>query len=267
MMKVSHHSATETKDHMRTSVIMAAYNRGKDIGPSIDAILCQSDDDLELIIVNDGSSDDTEKYVLEYKDPRVVYLTKANGGQASARNLGIQHARGKYTAYCDHDDIYHKDHVKTLADFLDVNQAVDVVYSNANFIVFGQFDRVTDFSSPKKDPEKDLYFVPMPSTMMHRKTAIEKTGLWDDHEIIRMGGEDWDLWLRFRDKLKIAHLSKVLTDYHLHGRNMNTGKIRRKEIVLTRAYVFTKRFKERMKTLGVVKALIKSVPEYMRIFG
>ena len=48
---------------------------------------------------------------------------------------------------------------------------------------------------------------------------------------------------------------------------MNTGKIRRKEIVLTRAYVFTKRFKERMKTLGVVKALIKSVPEYMRIFG
>ena len=49
---------------MRTSVIMAAYNRGKDIGSSIDAILCQSDDELELIVVNDGSSDDTEKYRL-----------------------------------------------------------------------------------------------------------------------------------------------------------------------------------------------------------
>ena len=140
------------------------------------------------------------------------------------------------------------------------------VYSNANFVVFGRFDRVTDFSSPKKDSEKDLYFVPMPSTMMHRKTAIEKTGLWDEHAIIRMGGEDWDLWLRFKDSLKIAHLDKVLTDYCLHGQNMNTGKIRRKEIVLTRAYVFTKRLKERMKTLGVVTALIKSGPEYMRIF-
>jgi glycosyltransferase involved in cell wall biosynthesis len=255
------------KDRMRTSVIMAAFNRGGDIGPSIDAILCQSDDEFELIIINDGSSDDTEEHILRYKDPRIVYLKKENSGQASARNLGLHHARGNYIAYCDHDDIYHKDHVKTLADFLDGNQAVDVVYSNANFIVFGQFDRVTDFSNPRKAPENDLYFVPMPSTVMHRKTAIEKVGLWDDHEIIRMGGEDWDLWLRFKDKLKIAHLSKVLTDYCLHGRNMNTGKIRRKEIILTRAYVFTKRLKERMKTLGVVNALIQSVPEYMRIFG
>ena len=81
---------------MRTSVIMAAYNRGKDIGPSIDAILCQNDDDIELIIVNDGSSDNTEKYVLEYMDPRIVYLKKDNGGQASARNLGLKYARGKY---------------------------------------------------------------------------------------------------------------------------------------------------------------------------
>jgi len=252
---------------MRTSVIMAAYNRGKDIGSSIDAILCQSDDELELIVVNDGSSDGTEKHILEYKDPRMVYLKKDNGGQASARNLGLQHARGRYIAYCDHDDIYHKDHVKTLADFLDGNQAVDVVYSNANFIVFGKFDRIIDFSNPRKAPEKDLYFVPMPSTVMHRKTALEKTGLWDDHEIIRMGGEDWDLWLRFKDRLKIAHLNKVLTDYCLHGQNMNTGKIRRKAIVMTRAYVFTKRFRERMKTLGLVKALIESVPEYVRIFG
>jgi glycosyltransferase involved in cell wall biosynthesis len=266
-MKGSHESATEKRDPMRTSVIMAAYNRGKDIGPSIDAILCQSDDELELIVVNDGSSDDTEKYILEYKDPRIVYIKKDNGGQASARNFGLKYARGEYIAYCDHDDIYHKDHVKTLADFLDFNQAVDAVYSNANFIVFGRFDRVTDFSSPKKAPDKDLYFVPMPSTMMHRKTALEKTGLWDEHEIIRMGGEDWDLWLRFKDRLKIAHLDKVLTDYCLHGQNMNTGKTRRKAIVMTRAYVFTKRFRERMKTLGFVKALIESAPEYARIFG
>lgn len=252
---------------MRVSVIMAAYNRGKDIGPSIDAILCQSDHDLELIIVNDGSSDDTEQYILEYRDPKIVYLKKDNGGQASARNLGIQHARGQYIAYCDHDDIYHKDHVKTLAEFLDGNQAVDVVYSNANYIVFGQFERITDFSNPRKAPEEDLYFVPMPSTVMHRKAALEKTGLWDDHEIIRMGGEDWDLWLRFKDKLKIAHLSKVLTDYCLHGRNMNTGKIRRNAIIRTRAYVFTKRFQERRKTRGIVMALMKSVPEYIGLFG
>lgn len=252
---------------MRTSIIMAAYNRGKDICPSIEAILAQTDKDFELIIVNDGSTDDTEKYILKYSDPRVVYLKKPNGGQTSARNMGIKNSKGKYIAYCDHDDIFHEGHVKTLADFLDTNPDIDVVYSNANFVCYGKFSHVTDFSNPKKPPEKDLYFVPMPSTMMHRKECLEKTGLWDEHKIIRMGGEDWDLWLRFKDKLKIFHLNETLTDYCLHGNNMNTGKVRIKAMIVTRFYVFTKRFKERSKNMGLFKALLKSIPEYIRIFG
>lgn len=201
------------------------------------------------------------------KTPRIVYLKKQNGGQASARNLGIKTSKGRYIAYCDHDDIFHKDHVKTLANFLDNNSCVDVVYSNARFMSFGKFRSITDFSNPKKPPEKDLYFVPMPSTMMHRKEALEKTGMWDDHKIIRFGGEDWDLWLRFKDKLKIAHLNETLTDYCMHDRNMNTGKIRVKAMIITRLYVFNKRFRQRKAKAGIIDALIKSIPEYIRVFG
>jgi len=246
---------------------MAAYNRGKDICPSIDAVLSQSDKDLELIIVNDGSTDDTEKFILEYKDPRVIYIKKSNGGQASARNLGIKTSKGKYVCYCDHDDIFHKDHVKLLADFLDKYPLADVVYSNARFMSFGKFLNITDFSNPKKSPEKDLYFVPMPSTMMHRKEALEKTGMWDENRIIRFGGEDWDLWLRFKDKLEIVHLNETLTDYCMHGRNMNTGKVRVKAMIITRLYVFNKRFSCRAKEAGIWKAALKSLPEYIRVFG
>lgn len=252
---------------MRTSVIMAAYNRGSEIRSSIDAILSQSDLDLELIIVNDGSTDDTEKHILGYNDPKIVYIKKSNGGQASARNLGIKASKGKYICYCDHDDIFHKEHVKALADYLDKDASTDVVYSNARFMSFGKYLYVTDFSNPKKPPEKDIYFVPMPSTMMHRKEALKKTGMWDEHRVIRFGGEDWDLWLRFKDKLKIVHLNETLTDYCMHDRNMNTGKVRVKAMIITRLYVFNKRFKDRMKKTGIIKALLNSVPEYLRVFG
>jgi glycosyltransferase involved in cell wall biosynthesis len=246
---------------------MATYNRGKDIKLSIDAVLSQSDKDFELIIVNDGSTDDTEKHILEYKDPRIIYIKKTNGGQASARNLGIKASKGKYICYCDHDDIFHKEHVKVLADFLDKNTSVDTVYSNARFMSFGKFLGITDFSNPKKPPEKDLYFVPMPSTMMHRKEALEKTGMWDEHRTIRFGGEDWDLWLRFKDKLRIVHLNETLTDYCMHDRNMNTGKVRVKAMIITRLYVFHKRFRNRVKETGFLNAALKSLPEYLRIFG
>ena len=246
---------------------MPVFNRGEQLKKSVDSILAQSSKDFELIIVNDGSSDDSEKIIKGYDDPRIVYLKKENGGQASARNLGISAAKGQYIAYCDHDDLFHKEHLEKLSFYLDSYPDVDVVYSNANFINHGTFEYVTDFEHPKRDPVKDLYFVPMPSTMMHRKNALQKTGFWDDSTAIRMGGEDWDLWLRFKDKLKIAHLKEALTDYVMHGGNMNTGKIRIKEIILTRLYVFKKRFVVTYKERGVLKALLRAVKDFGRVFG
>ncbi|MEK7376192.1 MAG: glycosyltransferase family A protein [Candidatus Margulisiibacteriota bacterium] len=252
---------------MKISVIMPIFNRGPRLKKSVDSILAQSYKDFELIIVNDGSTDDSEEIIKGYADPRIVYFKKGNGGQASARNLGISHAKGIYIAYCDHDDLFHKEHLEKLSLYLDGHPDVDVVYSNANFINHGIFEYVTDFEHPQKKPENDLYFVPMPSTMMHRKVALKKTGPWDDSRVIKMGGEDWDLWLRFKDKLKIAHLKEALTDYVMHGGNMNTGKIRIKEIILTRLYVFSKRFAAKLKTQGLFNALLGAVKEFGRVFG
>lgn len=91
------------------SVIMATYNRGNSIKRAIDSALNQSFKNFELIIVDDGSSDNTKEIVNNINDDRVSYYYKENGGQSSARNYGIKKAKGKYIMFLDDDDEYVED--------------------------------------------------------------------------------------------------------------------------------------------------------------
>lgn len=88
------------------SVIIPTYNREKILPRAIDSILTQTFDNFELIIVDDGSIDNTEELVRNYKDKRIKYVYKENGGQNSALNKGLKEARGCYIAFCDSDDIW-----------------------------------------------------------------------------------------------------------------------------------------------------------------
>jgi glycosyltransferase involved in cell wall biosynthesis len=87
------------------SVIMPVYNAEKFLKRSIDSILSQTEEDFELIIVNDGSTDASEEIILSYSDPRIVYVKQENQGVAAARNKGLDIARGEFIAWQDADDI------------------------------------------------------------------------------------------------------------------------------------------------------------------
>ncbi len=92
---------------MKLSVIVPVWNTAKYLPKCLDSIINQSLKDIEIIVVNDGSSDNSveviKKYVKKYKD-RIIFLDKENGGQGSARNLGIKHAKGDYIGFVDSDD-------------------------------------------------------------------------------------------------------------------------------------------------------------------
>src|SRR4030095_853063 len=89
------------------SVIIATYNSGPYLRAAIGSVLCQSVGDLELIVVDDGSTDGTRELVEQIHDDRMSYLWQANAGQTSAKNRGVREAKGKFIGFCDGDDYWY----------------------------------------------------------------------------------------------------------------------------------------------------------------
>ncbi|MCE3047224.1 glycosyltransferase family 2 protein [Helicobacter kayseriensis] len=100
------------------SVIIPTFNREDFISRAIDSVLCQDFENFELIVVDDGSTDRTRELLEQYNDERIRYFYKANGGVSSARNLGLQHARGQYVTFIDSDDYIAQGFLKDAYSFL-----------------------------------------------------------------------------------------------------------------------------------------------------
>lgn len=108
------------------SVIIPSYNRADKILPAVESVLNQTYTDLELIIVDDGSGDNTKEVIESINDSRIRYVYQENAGACAARNNGINQAKGEYIAFHDSDDIWHKDKLEKQMDALLKNDA-DIV--------------------------------------------------------------------------------------------------------------------------------------------
>ena len=96
----------------KVSVIIPTYNRSKIVKDAICSVLDQTESDLEIIVVDDGSTDDTHSIVSGISDDRVFYFFKTNGGPAGARNLGLSKAKGEYIAFLDSDDFWPENYIE-----------------------------------------------------------------------------------------------------------------------------------------------------------
>lgn len=105
------------------SVVMPAYNHERFVGAAIESVLHQSLGDLELIIVNDGSRDGTERVIHTFNDPRIRYFSQENQGAHHAINVGVSHARGRYLAIINSDDVYHVERLAQLKRLLEQSGA------------------------------------------------------------------------------------------------------------------------------------------------
>jgi len=109
------------------SAIIPTYQRAGLVGRAIDSALSQSAAPLEVIVVDDGSTDDTAARLAEYGD-RIVRLRQDNAGGAAARNLGVHHARGEWVAFCDSDDLWLPDHLARIGAAIEATGAAADVY-------------------------------------------------------------------------------------------------------------------------------------------
>jgi glycosyltransferase involved in cell wall biosynthesis len=180
------------------SVVVAAYNCGRFIAEAIESVLAQTVADLDVHVVNDGSTDDTDARVQPFLgNPRIVYHKQANQGQPRAKNCGIRNSRGHYVAFCDADDRWTADKLARQLPLLEAAPDVGLVYTRcAKIDENGQFlsvDAEREFHRGKVTRNLvRLNFVPGATTLI-RRSCLDTAGIFD--EKIRMG-IDWDLWLR-----------------------------------------------------------------------
>ncbi|VAW76561.1 hypothetical protein MNBD_GAMMA15-435 [hydrothermal vent metagenome] len=114
---------------MKVSVIIPTYNRAQLVSESIDSVLAQSYQNLEIIVIDDGSTDDTPSVLARYGD-RITSIRQKNGGVNKARNRALEMATGEYIATLDNDDLWHNDKLALQVELLDQHPGIAYVYSN-----------------------------------------------------------------------------------------------------------------------------------------
>ena len=202
------------QDHPAISVVMPTFNDGKFLREAIDSLLGQTFKDFEFIIINDGSTDDTENIINSYKDTRIRYLKNdRNFGNTVSRNIGMNAATGTYIAIMDSDDISVPERLEIQYKYLEKHSEIGILGgSNIFFDGHSRFYRYYP-----TDPEyikSFLFFknpLSQPTVMMRRKVIIQ-FGLHYNPKF--ENGEDFDLWYQAAVKgVRIANLKKVMLYY------------------------------------------------------
>lgn len=176
---------------IKVSVIVPCYNQVEFLNECLISVLNQTYEDWECIIVNDGSTDETEKISLEWekKDSRFVYLKKENGGLCSARNYGIAHASGKYILPLDSDDKIGSEYLERGIKVLEKDKDVGIVYCKAH--LFGTENK--DWILPTFDKKHLLCENLIFCSALYRKEDWKKIGGYDEN--LKYGWEDWEFWI------------------------------------------------------------------------
>lgn len=210
------------------SVIIPTYNRASKLHKSIASVLAQTYTDFELLIVDDGSADDTDKVVASFHDDRIRYIKLAqNGGASAARNEGIRLAEGEWVAFHDSDDVWRPEKLEKQMEYVKRNPDFGMVYC-AYLMNVEQKKIMVPNATWNGELEGDLFAdllvrnsVGAP-TMMIQKRVLEEIGGFDTS---LKSLEDWDLALRIAEKYKIGYVPEILVDAYMSagGVSSNVG--------------------------------------------
>jgi len=205
----------------KVSVFIPVYNGGKFIANSLNSILKQTFQDFEVIVVNDGSTDNTLEVLSTFLDSRIsVYSNPGNKGLTYTRNRGLDLAKGEYLAINDCDDFSHQERLQRQVDFLDQHQKVGVVGTSANRIVNGELERIWAYPASVDDIKCRLFWgsAVINPTAMLRMSFIQKHNLRYREEFPPC--EDYDFFERAINLFEIRNIPEVLLEYNLHGQNV-----------------------------------------------
>lgn len=213
---------------MKVSIIIRTYNRGYIIGEAIQSALRQTYDDFEIIVVDDGSSDDTAAVVERFRSDKIRYIRHdRNRGVSAAGNTGIRAARGELVAHLDSDDIWSPDLLAKLVAVLEQNDESAAAFSDVEVhrgsqissIVGGMraFPNLVASRNTRSDvflfSSREMYLclleeVPIkPTALLVRRRVLDEIGGYDE---AWRSGEDWELYLRISKRYGFGYVNRKL---------------------------------------------------------
>jgi teichuronic acid biosynthesis glycosyltransferase TuaG len=236
------------------SIIMPVYNGERYVSEAIESVLSQTYQNFELIIVNDGSTDNSKTAIDPYlKDPRIRYFEQNNAGVAAARNTAIKESQGEFIGFLDQDDIWHPTKLEIQINFLENHQDISLVYSD--YIIYNEIER-SNSSISDLDPidfsQCDLISIFSQNrigvlTVLLKKKCLIDSGLLDTQ---LKGTDDYELWLRLVLDYKYQYISQPLATYRWHGENASNNKLKMMEQEANAISSFLKKRPDAYKILG-----------------
>jgi glycosyltransferase involved in cell wall biosynthesis len=208
------------------SIMMPAYNAAPYIGKAIESVLAQSYTNWELIIVNDGSTDNTAEVAARYTDPRIRLLHQSNAGEAVARNRALDESHGEYVAFLDADDLFLPDHLVTTVKHLLEHPEHAGVYTDGHYCD-PQDVRMELLSSRRRGPFQGWIFEQLlvasdvfgpPVCVVIRTDRITSRGLRFDPLIVI--GPDWDFFTHYAEGVKFGSVTRATCLYRVHQTNV-----------------------------------------------
>lgn len=220
------------------SVVIPCYNQAVYLSETLDSVLEQTYQDWEIVLVNDGSPDNTEEVAKMYmeKDDRIRYVYKENGGLSSARNVGIHEAKGQYILPLDSDDIIKPTYMELAMQVFEKNPSYKVVYCQG--MLFGKINY--PWKSQKWRSYKSLLARnPFFCSAFFRKSDCLAAGGYDEN--MRTGFEDWEFFIRLLDEYDTVYqIPQALFYYRVKNQSMLTQATHKDVAPRIESYIYHK---------------------------
>lgn len=216
---------------------MPVYNAGQFIEQAVCSVLAQSYPNWELVVVDDGSMDDTPTRLAQFTDRRIRVLRQANAGEAAARNFALGAVSGELLAFLDADDAFLPEHLALTVDYLQAHPDLGGVYTDG-YHIDQQGERGQPLSSRRRGPfqgwifeelvrASDVFGPPL-CVVLRRKPVVVNDLRFDPQIVI---GPDWDFFTRFSEFTRFGFLQQKTCLYRLHPSNISrtAGSLRRSQ--------------------------------------
>ncbi|MBD3426659.1 MAG: glycosyltransferase [Candidatus Omnitrophica bacterium] len=193
------------------SVIIPTFNRHDLLKKAVDSVLDQTFGDLELVIVDDGSSDGTEHLIRGYTDRRIIYLRQDNEGVSRARNRGLELAAGRYIAFLDSDDRWVSEKLNRAVDYINRFPEIKIFHTEE---IWYRKGKLLNQKKKHKKPTGSVYLKALPlccisiSTAVIEREVFRRVGNFDEN---LEACEDYDFWLRATSIYPVKLIPEYLT--------------------------------------------------------